>query len=746
MDNMLKARKTNILSSMEEGTEGAVVLVGALDEIEKPVVAFVRLAEAIIMPNTIEVSLPVRFIFILLTPKKNLNQDPHEIGRSFSTLMSNPSFALVAYKVEEKHELLHAINTFLDDSVVLPPGDWDKKHMMGMKEINEMRQRRKERKDQKDGVILAHDQGEKKEEKDDDDGEHPKRNPMERTSIPFGGLIDDMKGRYPKYLSDFKDGFNPQCLAAIIFIYFACLSGGVAFGGLMAAKTNNAIGISETLIISSVAGIFWSLFSGCPLIIIGSTGPVLLFDEALFNFSDSNMPGQFLYWRTWVGIWTFVIALVVAGFQGSTLVKYFSRFIKDIFASLISIVFIYEAVNKLAKIFAAHPLNGDYAYCDHYDTLDCVRRPPSVFSNITEADNGTQYCEAVPYAERGPQPNTALLSAILMFGCFFIAYFLRLFRNSQYLGRNARKAMGDFGVPIAIVIMVLIDYSAGDTYTEKLRVPTGLDVTDPAQRGWFINPLGKDNDLQVWAMFAGFLPAMLLYLLLFIETHICELIMMDKTKDEKGAGLHLDIVILGLINMGCGLFGGPWICAATVRAVAHVSSLTVFSASAIPGESPKAIGVRDQRVTFLAVSILLGVSIALAPILKQVPFAVLFGVFLYMGVSGMNGIQWWDRVLLLFMPVKHHPSVTYVKRVKTLRMFLFTFLQTLGLVLLWVVKSTPAALAFPVFVVMMIPYRWFMKFIFTETELDAVNISLVLLAPSNLLDFLVRRTHIRSEL
>ena len=48
MDSMMKAvRKTNILSSMEEGTEGAVVLVGALDEIKKPVVAFVRLAEAI---------------------------------------------------------------------------------------------------------------------------------------------------------------------------------------------------------------------------------------------------------------------------------------------------------------------------------------------------------------------------------------------------------------------------------------------------------------------------------------------------------------------------------------------------------------------------------------------------------------------------------------------------------------------------------------------------------------------------
>ena len=197
--------------------------------------------------------------------------------------------------------------------------------------------------------------------------------------------------------------------------------------------------------------------------------------------------------------------------------------------------------------------------------------------------------------------------------------------------------------------------------------------------------------------------------------------MMDKTKDEKGAGLHLDIVILSLINLGCGLFGGPWICAATVRAVAHVSALTVFSASAIPGESPKAIGVRDQRVTFLVVSILLGVSIVMAPLLKQVPFAVLFGVFLYMGVSGMNGIQWYDRVLLCLMPVKHHPSVTYVKKVKTWRMVLFTFLQALGLALLWVIKSTPAALAFPIFVVMMIPYRWSMKFIFTERELDAVG-------------------------
>lgn len=34
------------------------------------------------------------------------------------------------------------------------------------------------------------------------------------------------------------------------------------------------------------------------------------------------------------------------------------------------------------------------------------------------------------------QPNTALLSLILTLGTFLIAYFLRIFRNSRFLGRS----------------------------------------------------------------------------------------------------------------------------------------------------------------------------------------------------------------------------------------------------------------------------------------------------------------------
>ena len=50
----------------------------------------------------------------------------------------------------------------------------------------------------------------------------------------------------------------------------------------------------------------------------------------------------------------------------------------------------------------------------------------------------------------------------------------------------------------------------------------------------------------------------------------------------------------------------------------------------------------------------------MTPACISVPAAVLFGVFLYMGVSGMNGVQLFDRLKLFIMPVKHHPRVSNV--------------------------------------------------------------------------------------
>lgn len=70
--------------------------------------------------------------------------------------------------------------------------------------------------------------------------------------------------------------------------------------------------------------------------------------------------------------------------------------------------------------------------------------------------------------------------------------------------------------------MVFLDYMIPATYTEKLSVPEGLSPSNPDERGWIISPGGKEKPFPIWLVGACCIPAMLVYILLFMETHICE--------------------------------------------------------------------------------------------------------------------------------------------------------------------------------------------------------------------------------
>lgn len=54
-----------------------------------------------------------------------------------------------------------------------------------------------------------------------------------------------------------------------------------------------------------------------------------------------------------------------------------------------------------------------------------------------------------------------------------------------------------------------------------------------------------------------------------------------------------------------------------------------------------------------------GVSIVLEPVLKMIPTPALFGIFLYMGITSLSGVQLWDRILLLVTPKKYFPPDAY---------------------------------------------------------------------------------------
>lgn len=107
--------------------------------------------------------------------------------------------------------------------------------------------------------------------------------PLKRTGRFGGGLVRDIKRRAECYISDFTEGFNLHCLWVTIFLYFAVFAPNIAFGGLLADKTENWLGISEVIFATCMSGILFGLLAGQPIIIVAATGPVLVFEQTIFE-------------------------------------------------------------------------------------------------------------------------------------------------------------------------------------------------------------------------------------------------------------------------------------------------------------------------------------------------------------------------------------------------------------------------------------------------------------------------------
>lgn len=272
-----------------------------------------------------------RFIFVLLGPPGS-HGTFHEIGRSMATLMSDEVFHEVAYRAKKRDHLLAGVDEFLDAVTVLPPGEWDPAIRIEPPTIipsQEIRKRPPEKTP--------------KEEPDEEEEEARLREEsgLSRTGRLFGGLVNDLKRKKPWYFSDFKDALNLQCVASWIFLYFACLSPIITFGGLLSEATGKNMAAMESLVSGFVCGIAYGFFSGQPLTILGSTGPVLVFESIVYDFC-LRTGWDYMTFRFWIGTWIAIILLILVAVDASALVCYITRFTEENFATLIAFIFIYK--------------------------------------------------------------------------------------------------------------------------------------------------------------------------------------------------------------------------------------------------------------------------------------------------------------------------------------------------------------------------------------------------------------------
>nr|XP_012229032.1 PREDICTED: electrogenic sodium bicarbonate cotransporter 1 isoform X6 [Linepithema humile] len=707
---------THFMRKIPAGAEASNILVGEVDFLDKTLSAFIRLSQAGIMGDLTEVPVPTRFIFVLLGPMGGISGF-HEIGRAMATLMSDEVFHDVAYKAKNRNHLLAGIDEFLDAVTVLPPGEWDPAIRIEPPAAipsQEVRKRPKEEKPKEDFDEEADEQKLREE------------SGLERTGRLFGGLINDVKRKAPFYFSDFKDALALQCVASFIFLYFACLSPIITFGGLLSEATGKHMAAMESLVSGFVCGIGYGFFSGQPLTILGSTGPVLVFETIVYEFCK-KVDWNYMSFRYWIGTWTALILIILVALDASACVCYITRFTEENFATLIAFIFIYKAIENVLSIGKKYPVN---TYPNEMLGYNCWCKPPNItlpssYNNMNwttlekeacESYNGTMVgddCNAPHYV-----PDVFLMSIILFMGTFLLSVELKDFKNALFFPSKVRQVVSDFAVIIAIFSMSSLDHFVGIP-TPKLEVPAEFKPTLEG-RGWIIWPFQKN---PWWSAIVAFLPALLGTILIFMDQQITAVIVNRKeNKLKKGCGYHLDLFVLAILIEICSVMGLPWFVAATVLSINHVNSLKLESECAAPGEKPQFLGVREQRATHILIFLMIGCSVLLTPMLRNIPMPVLFGVFLYMGVASLKGLQFFDRILIMLMPVKYQPDYMFLRQVPLKRVHMFTAIQLTCLACLWLIKSfSSTSILFPLMLVVMIGIRKSLDLIFTQRELKILD-------------------------
>ncbi|XP_065178913.1 anion exchange protein 2-like [Sycon ciliatum] len=727
----LPKEERELLEHLAPDVEATTVLVGALDFLTRPTIALVRLSEGRRLGHITEIPIPVRFLFVLLGPPNydfgGLGSTSyHEIGRGIATLMADKEVLEDIYAAEHRSDILHTFDLFLDDSMVLPPGRWEDKDKLDLHH-HALQQRSRSRRLRKQDLPATPPSG----GGDDDD------DPLARTGVFCGGMIKDLRRLRRRYISDFKDALSRQVFFTALFMYFAALAPVITFGGLLEKTTESNIGLSEMLVGTSIGGMVFSLLAGQPLMLIGPTGPLLVFEKLIYNFCKAN-DWPFMQFRFWTGMWVFVILFVVVATDASLLAKKFTRFTEEVFAFLIGFIFIYEALKSVYDSFQANPLNFEYCTSEHCSVVNSNASfvngtgPTSLYTSSDSWSNSSQdalQCsrsaafEMQLKAGGAPKnlPNTALANMLIVFLTFALSFFFRFLRHSKYLSKGIRRTASDFGVVITIITADIIAHFGLGVELEFVKQPSfGTTLS----RSILVDPLA--NNMSVALVFGTMIPAFLVAFLVFVETQVtCLIVTSPDHKLVKGQGFHWNLFIVSVLIAISSALGLPWLCGTPVPSLSHTTSLLVYEKTRAPGERPKIAGAVEQRVSNFAIHALLLITLvpAVTSLLSEVPVSVLFGVFLYLGVVSLLGLQFAHRLVLLIVPPKHHPDdVAYVRLVRLRQMRIYTVIQLLCLGVLIAVKQTAASPAFPLIILLMVPLRnKVVTRFFSERELEALD-------------------------
>ncbi|XP_041909032.1 sodium bicarbonate transporter-like protein 11 isoform X2 [Corvus kubaryi] len=616
-----------------------------------------------------ENSCEVRFVILVLAPPKmKSTKTATEVGRTFATMFSDITFRqkLLETKTEEefKEALVHQRH-LLTVANQRPSGKSDGHKSHGNKPLK------------------LHD------------------------FLNIGkGISDDIARRFPVYALDFTDGIigNNKAIGkyitTMIFLYFACLLPSIAFGSLNDENTRGAIDVRKTIFGQCIGGLLYALFSGQPLVVLLTTAPLALYINVIRGICDDyNLDFSAFY--AWIGLWNSFFLVIYSLFNFSLLMKLFKRSTEEIIALFISITFVLDAIKGIIKVFKKyyhHGHTGDsYSGKTRADAIPGLGINTTFLMNSSVSENQT--CPHDGHYGR----ETAVLSLMLMLGTLWLGHTLYQFKKSPYLHARVREILSDCALPISV-----LTFSVVGSYIFKEIEMSKFNYN--ASDSLFV--LAPVQSLSIGSVMSAMGLGFLLSMLFFIEQNIvASLTNAPENRLVKGTAYHWDLLLVALINTGLSVFGLPWIHAAFPHSPMHVRALAYVEERVESGHIYETIvSVKETRLTSLMANFLVGLSLLLLPFpLQWIPKPVLFGLFLYIALTSIDGNQLFERVALLLKEQTAYPPTHYIRRVPQRKIHYFTGLQVLQLLILCGFGMSPLPymkMIFPLIMIGMIPIRY----------------------------------------
>ncbi|KAJ1265881.1 hypothetical protein BS78_08G107400 [Paspalum vaginatum] len=584
---------------------------------------------------------------------------------------------------------------------------------------------------------------------------------MEESFVPLRGIKNDLQGRLTCYKQDWTGGFRAgiRILAPTTYIFFASAIPVISFGEQLERNTDGVLTAVQTLASTALCGIIHSIVGGQPLLILGVAEPTVLMYTFMFNFAKDRPdlgPNLFLAWTGWVCVWTAILLLLLSILGACSIINRFTRIAGELFGLLIAMLFMQQAIKGLVYEFRIPErenrkalefvpswrfANGMFAIVLSFGLLLTALRSRKARSWRYGAGwlRGFIADYGVP------------LMVLVWTGVSYIPYGQvpkgiprRLFSPNPwspgaYDNWTVIKDMTQ--VPLLYIIgafipatMIAVLYYFDHSVASQLAQQKEFNLRKPPSFHYDLLLLGF---LTLLCGLIGIPPSngvipqspMHTKSLATLKHQLLRNRLVATARKSMNQNASLS-QLYGSMQDAYQQMQTPLVYQqqSVRRGLNELKDTTIQLASSMGNiDAPVdetvfdiekeiddllPIEVKEQRLSNLLQSAMVGGCVAAMPLLKKIPTSVLWGYFAFMAIESLPGNQFWERILLLFTAPSRRYKVleeyhtTFVETVPFKTIAMFTLFQTSYLLVCFGITWIPiAGVLFPLMIMLLVPVR-----------------------------------------